>query len=114
MRPTTNRDPILSKLEFTYLDFPRIRFHDLRHSHATQLLASGVHPKIVQERLGHSTIAVTMDIYSHVTPGLQGEAVAKLALAFGDHFRDQYSQMSESVRTKMQVLSASWKGGRVV
>jgi integrase len=65
--------------EFTYLvgrirGFPRIRFHDLRHSHATQLLASGVHPKVVQERLGHSTIAVTMDIYSHVTPGMQSEA----------------------------------------
>jgi integrase len=80
--------------EFTYLvgrigrDFPRIRFHDLRHSHATQLLASGVHPKVVQERLGHSTIAVTMDIYSHVTPEMQSEAVAKLNLAFGDHFGD--------------------------
>jgi integrase len=73
--------------EFTYLvgrmgrDFPRVRFHDLRHSHATQLLASGVHPKIVQERLGHSTIAVTMDIYSHVTATMQSEAVAKLDLA---------------------------------
>ena len=80
--------------EFTYLvgrigrDFPRVRFHDLRHTHATQLLASGVHPKVVQERLGHSTIAVTMDIYSHVTPGMQSEAVAKLDLAFGDHFGD--------------------------
>jgi integrase len=79
--------------EFTYLvgrirGLPRIRFHDLRHSHATQLLASGVHPKVVQERLGHSTIAVTMDIYSHVTPGMQSEAVAKLDLAFGDHFGD--------------------------
>jgi len=42
----------------------------------------------VQERLGHSTIAVTMDIYSHVTPGMQSEAVAKLDLAFGDHFGD--------------------------
>ncbi|MGA7032205.1 MAG: tyrosine-type recombinase/integrase, partial [Pseudolabrys sp.] len=51
--------------EFTYLvrrvkDLPKVRFHDLRHSHATQLLAAGVHPKIVQERLGHSTITVTM------------------------------------------------------
>jgi integrase len=61
--------------------FPRVRFHDLRHTHATQLLASGVHPKVVQERLGHSTIAITMDIYSHVTPGMQSEAVAKLDLA---------------------------------
>lgn len=80
--------------EFTYLvgrigrGFPRLRFHDLRHTHATQLLASGVHPKVVQERLGHSTIAVTMDIYSHVTPGMQSEAVAKLDLAFGDQFGD--------------------------
>lgn len=88
--------------EFTYLvgrigrDFPRIRFHDLRHSHATQLLASGVHPKIVQEQLGHSTIAVTMDIYSHVTPGMQSEAVAKLDLAFGDHFGDQRPNPAKS------------------
>jgi integrase len=80
--------------EFTYLigrigrGFPRVRFHDLRHTHATQLLASGVHPKVVQERLGHSTIAVTMDIYSHVTQTMQSEAVVKLDLAFGDHFGD--------------------------
>lgn len=79
--------------EFTYLvgrlrNFPLVRFHDFRHTHASQLLASGVHPKGVQERLGHSTIVVTMDIYSHVTPGLQSEAVAKLDLAFGDHFGD--------------------------
>jgi integrase len=73
--------------EFTYLvgrigrDFPRVRFHDLRHSHATQLLASGVHSKVVQERMGHSTIAATMDISSHVTATMQSEAVAKLDLA---------------------------------
>jgi integrase len=58
--------------EFTRLvarvkDIPRVRFHDLRHSHATQLLLAGVHPKVAQERLGHSTIAVTLDLYSHVT-----------------------------------------------
>jgi len=50
---------------------PRIRFHDLRHTHATLLLKRGVHPKIVQERLGHSSITVTLDIYSHVLPNLQ-------------------------------------------
>ena len=55
-----------------------IRFHDLRHAHATQLLMAGVHPKIVSERLGHSTISITMDTYSHVLPGLQEEAVVKL------------------------------------
>lgn len=60
---------------------PRIRFHDLRHSHATQLLASGVHPKIAQERLGHSSIGVTLDLYSHVLPGMQEDAAAKVDAA---------------------------------
>jgi len=53
-----------------------VRLHDLRHAHATILLQQGVHPKIVQERLGHSTVATTLDIYSHVLPGLQ-EAAAR-------------------------------------
>jgi site-specific recombinase XerD len=44
-----------------------VRFHDLRHSHATHLLVAGVHPKVAQERLGHSTITTTLDLYSHVT-----------------------------------------------
>ena len=51
-----------------------VRFHDLRHTHATLLLKWGVHPKIVQERLGHSSIRTTLDIYSHVVPGLQQAA----------------------------------------
>jgi integrase len=59
----------------------RIRFHDLRHSHATQLLASGIHPKIAQERLGHSSIAMTMDLYSHVLPGMQEDAADKVDAA---------------------------------
>ena len=54
-----------------------VRLHDLRHSHASQLLKQGVHPKIVQERLGHSSIAVTLDTYSHVAPGLQKAAAAR-------------------------------------
>ena len=57
---------------------PAIRLHDLRHSHATHLLAAGVHPKITQERLGHSSIAVTMDTYSHAMPNMQADAVAKI------------------------------------
>lgn len=61
---------------------PRVRFHDLRHSHATQLLAAGVHPKIAQERLGHSAIGMTLDLYSHVTETMQQEAAAKLDSAF--------------------------------
>ena len=63
-------------------DLPYVRFHDLRHSHATQLLSDGVHPKIAQERLGHSTITTTMDLYSHVTDTMQGDAAARLDAAF--------------------------------
>ena len=53
-----------------------VTLHKLRHSHASHMLASNVHPKIVQERLGHSSIAITMDIYSHLMPNMQGEAAA--------------------------------------
>jgi len=53
-----------------------IRLHDARHTHATIMLKQGVHPKVVQERLGHSTISTTLDTYSHVAPGLQ-EAAAR-------------------------------------
>lgn len=58
--------------------FSGLRFHDLRHTHASLLLTLGVHPKIVQERLGHTVITTTMDIYSHVMPTLQEEAARKL------------------------------------
>jgi len=73
--------------EFTRLigridDMPRVRFHDLRHSHATQLLLAGVHPKVAQERLGHSTITVTLDLYSHVTATMQEDAAAKIDAVF--------------------------------
>jgi integrase len=57
---------------------PAIRFHDLRHSSATMLLSMGVHPKIVQEILGHSQISMTLDTYSHVLPTMQKEAMSKL------------------------------------
>ena len=50
---------------------PRIRFHDQRHTHASRMLASGVHPKIASERLGHSRVVITLGLYSHVTEGLQ-------------------------------------------
>ena len=56
---------------------PDIRFHDLRHTSATLLLSQGVHPKVVQERLGHSQISVTLDTYSHVLPTMQVEAAGK-------------------------------------
>ena len=54
---------------------PDIRFHDLRHTCATLLLTKGIHPKIVSEMLRHSSIAITLDTYSHVIPGL-GEVAA--------------------------------------
>src|SRR6266567_3249401 len=57
---------------------PEIRFHDLRHSAATILLSMGVHPKVVQELLSHNQISMTMDIYSHVLPTMQKEAMSKL------------------------------------
>jgi integrase len=63
-------------------DIPRVRFHDLRHSHATQLLLAGVHPKVAQERLGHATITTTLDLYSHVTKTMQTEAAEKLDALF--------------------------------
>ena len=57
---------------------PRMRLHDLRHGHASHLLAANVHPKIVQERLGHASIAMTLDLYSHVVRGMQEEAAAAI------------------------------------
>ncbi|GCE18570.1 site-specific integrase [Dictyobacter kobayashii] len=65
--------PILVKAEL-----PIIRFHDLRHSVASLLLASGIHVKIVQELLGHSQVSITLDTYSHVLPSLQKEAIGSL------------------------------------
>ena len=61
----------------------RIRFHDLRHTHATLLLSQGVHPKVVQERLGHASVTLTLDTYSHVTPSLQADAAVQLDAALG-------------------------------
>jgi integrase len=58
-------------------ELKRLRFHDLRHSHATQLFRQGIHPKIVSERLGHATVSITLDLYSHVLPGMQEDAANK-------------------------------------
>jgi len=55
-----------------------IRFHDLRHTAATRMLQQGLHPKIVQERLGHADIALTLNTYSHVLPATQEEAAEKM------------------------------------
>ena len=60
---------------------PAIRFHDLRHTNATVDLATGTHPKVVQERLGHASISETLDRYSHLTPNMQREAADRLDAA---------------------------------
>ncbi len=52
----------------------KIRLHDARHTHASLMLKQGVHPKVVQERLGHASIQMTLDNYSYVTPGIQQAA----------------------------------------
>jgi integrase len=62
-------------------DLPRIRFHDLRHTAATLLLGRGVNPKIVSEMLGHASIGITLDIYSHVLPDMQQHAAAEMDAA---------------------------------
>jgi integrase len=61
---------------------PPVRFHDLRHAHATLMLAQGVHPKVVSERLGHASVGITLDTYSHVLPTLQQEAAAAFDALF--------------------------------
>jgi integrase len=61
---------------------PRIRLHDLRHTHATLALQAGIHPKVVSERLGHANISITLDVYSHAIPAMEEEAAAKIAALF--------------------------------
>jgi integrase len=70
-RDVTNRrfKPLLQRA-----GLPQVRFHDLRHTCATLLLGRNVNPKIVSEMLGHTTIAITLDTYSHVLPNMQSEA----------------------------------------
>ncbi len=78
--------------------FSGIRLHDARHSHASILLKQGVHPKIVQERLGHATIATTLDLYSHVAPGLQAAAAAK----FDDILKTKESKLDKELKDIIQ------------
>jgi integrase len=71
-----------------------IRLHDARHSHASLLLKQGTHPKIVQERLGHSTISVTLDTYSHVSPGLQEAPANRFDWAFTNKYNETANETS--------------------
>src|ERR671917_2882723 len=64
-------------------NLPDIRFHDLRHTCATLLLGKGVHAKFVQELLGHATISITLDTYSHVLPGMTDAAAGAMDEALG-------------------------------
>ncbi len=77
-----------------------IRFHDLRHTHASMLFGLGVHPKIVQERLGHSSIQVTLDTYSHMLPNMQEAAADKLDTVFNENAekdKNKHSNKSDVV-----------------
>jgi integrase len=81
------KSPLAVTQEFARLvarikDIPRVRFHDLRHSHATQLLRDGVHAKVMSQRLGHSSVAITLDLYSHVDDQMEIDAAARLDVAF--------------------------------
>jgi integrase len=67
----------------------RLRFHDLRHAHATHMLANGVHPKIASERLGHSKVSITLDLYSHVIPSMQADAVATVDAALQEAIKNR-------------------------
>jgi integrase len=70
---------------------PDIRFHDLRHTHATLMLLAGVNPKVVSERLGHASVRITLDLYSHVLPTLQEDAISKFDALFDDGGRSAKS-----------------------
>ncbi len=73
---TASFKPLLKRAEL-----PDIRFHDLRHTCATLLLSRGHHPKLVQELLGHSSVAMTLDRYSHVLPGMGDQTAAAMEAA---------------------------------
>ncbi len=71
------------------LGLPPVTFHDLRHTHATMLFKAGTHPKLVQERLGHSQVGITLDLYSHAVPGLGKEVALTVDRMFRATEREQ-------------------------
>ena len=75
-----------------------IRLHDARHTHASLMLKQGIHPKIVQERLGHSSVTITLDTYSHVAPGLQQAAAVRFDEAFSVKYNEHENEPVENSR----------------
>jgi integrase len=78
----TNTMVLLLHRVLSRASLPIIRFHDLRHTAATMLLSNGVHPKVASEMLGHSTVAITLDLYSHVSRNMQQQAAETIDRAF--------------------------------
>jgi len=85
-----------------------VRLHDARHTHASLMLKQGVHPKVVQERLGHSSIQMTLDTYSHVAPGLQNAA----ALSFDESLAKNTSQAGPKKGLVSKMLAKTENGRR--
>lgn len=86
LRPAPSKDPNWPppRRAVERSGVPRIRLHDLRHTHATLLLAAGLNAKVVSERLGHSSVSFTLDTYAHVIPGMQPDAAERfMGLVFG-------------------------------
>ena len=84
---------------------PDIRFHDLRHAHASLLMKAGLHPKVVSERLGHASMAFTLDTYSHVVPGLQEQAARRF-----DELLGQFPDVAKILPSPAEI---SGRGGRI-
>lgn len=88
---------------------PHLTIHGLRHTWATLALKGGVHPRVVQERLGHSTIAVTLDTYSHVSPTLHDEAARAIAAGFSLVSRLHFaSKPTDQAPTGLQSRCPGW------
>lgn len=86
---------------------PRIRFHDLRHTHATLLLKAGVPLKVVSERLGHSTPAFTMTVYQHVLPGMQRDAADLFARLVATTDKTLVVSVADAMRYEALARNAS-------
>jgi integrase len=71
------------------LKLPKVRFYDLRHTHASLLIAQGLHPKLISERLGHSSIKLTMDTYGHLFPGADREAASHMDKIFAESAKEE-------------------------